>query len=105
MAKPYNKKNDKPQDKEDTKNLTPKGKKAFEKADKKQPKSDKENMDKDRAWDRAAIKKIAKTCSTGGNANFAPKYIEKSAAKRNCPSTPILNKPALKVMAMAIAAM
>ena len=36
-SKPYNKKNDKPQDKEDTKGLTPKGKAAFEKADKKQP--------------------------------------------------------------------
>lgn len=60
MAKAYNRTNDKPQDKEDTKNLTPKGKKAFEKADKKQPESDKKNMDTDRAWDKAKIKKIAK---------------------------------------------
>lgn len=57
---PYNKKNDKPQDKEDTKNLSPKGKAVFEKADKKQPKSTKKNMSQDNAWDEAKIKKIAK---------------------------------------------
>ena len=60
MKKPYNKKNDEPQDKEDTKGLTSKGKKAFEKADKKQPKSTKQTMNEDRAWDKKKIKEIAK---------------------------------------------
>ena len=59
-AMPYNKKNDKPQDKKSTKNLSPKGKAAFEKADKKQPKSTKDNMAEDRAWDNKMVKKIAK---------------------------------------------
>jgi hypothetical protein len=59
-SKPYNEKNDKPQDKEDTKNLTPKGKKAFEKADKKQPKSTKKTMSKDNAWDEKKIGQISK---------------------------------------------
>lgn len=58
--KPYNERNDSPQDKDSTKNLTPKGKKAFEKADKKQPKSAKKNMDKDRAWDDKKIEEISK---------------------------------------------
>jgi 3-oxoacyl-[acyl-carrier-protein] synthase III len=59
-SKPYNEKNDKPQDKEDTQGLTTKGKKAFKKADKKQPKSTKKTMKEDNAWDEAKIKKIAK---------------------------------------------
>ena len=59
-SKPYNKKNDKPQDKEDTKGLTPKGKAAFEKADKKQPKSAKKSMSKDRAWDKKKVEEISK---------------------------------------------
>jgi|FreactcultureFD7_1027221.scaffolds.fasta_scaffold70953_1 3-oxoacyl-[acyl-carrier-protein] synthase III len=65
MAKSYEKGKysegkDKPQDKEDTQNLTAKGKKAFKKADKKQPKSTKKTMEKDNAWDEAKIDKISK---------------------------------------------
>lgn len=59
-AMPYNKKSDKSQDKKDTKNLSLKGKAAFEKSDKKQPKSTKDTMSEDRAWDKSTIKKIAK---------------------------------------------
>lgn len=59
-CKPYNETNDKPQDKEDKKKLTPKGKKAFDKADKKQPKSTKDSMAEDNAWDEAKIDKISK---------------------------------------------
>jgi hypothetical protein len=56
----YTEGKDKGQDKEDTKNLTPKGKAAFSKADKKQPKSTKKTMTSDNAWDEKKIKKIAK---------------------------------------------
>ena len=59
-SKPYNEKNDKPQDKKSTENLTPKGKDVFEKADKKQPKSTKDTMAEDRAWDNKKVKAIAK---------------------------------------------
>jgi hypothetical protein len=59
-GKPYNEKNDKPQDKEDTRNLTAKGKDAFDKADKKQPKSTKQTMKEDNAWDEKKIKQISK---------------------------------------------
>ena len=59
-SKPYNEKNDKPQDKKSTENLTPKGKDVFKKADKKQPKSTEKTMEKDNAWDEAKIDKISK---------------------------------------------
>lgn len=55
-SKPYNEKNDKPQDKKDTKGLTPSEKKKFEKMDKKHKKV--KTMSKDRAEDLKIKEKI-----------------------------------------------
>ena len=52
-----------------------------------------------------AMMKIARICNTGGRTIIAPKYAANSDPKRSCPSTPMLNNPARKVSAIAIAAM
>ena len=48
---------------------------------------------------------MSATCRTEGRATFPPTYAANRAARRYCPSTPMLNRFILKPIATATAAM